>query len=161
MRVQTDRLLSITAYFACGSMVRFCLFPENLALRAKFSGKRMFHSTLPEANRAGCPGRRLVWNRLRNSCNMTIRGIANCIGQFHNGHTTLFAQSTQLFAKSLHRQLLIRWKRRFSGMCRRYSSTYSSGVDDTNSSTDTPYSLAKAATSTASTRRSPDSHFET
>ena len=25
--VQTDRLLSIMAYFACGSMVRFCLFP--------------------------------------------------------------------------------------------------------------------------------------
>jgi len=29
VRVQTDRLLSITAYFACGSMVRFCLFPEK------------------------------------------------------------------------------------------------------------------------------------
>jgi len=39
VRVQTDRLFSITAYFACGSMVRFCLFPEHLALRAKCSGK--------------------------------------------------------------------------------------------------------------------------
>jgi len=28
----------------------------------------MESSTLPEANRAGCPGRRLVWNRLRKSC---------------------------------------------------------------------------------------------
>jgi len=28
----------------------------------------MESSTLPEANRAGCPGRRLVWNRPRKSC---------------------------------------------------------------------------------------------
>ncbi len=57
--VQTNRLLSIMAYFACGSMVLFCLFPKNLARCAKFFGKSMSHSTLPEANRASCPGRRL------------------------------------------------------------------------------------------------------
>jgi hypothetical protein len=57
--VQTDRLLAITAYFACSSMVRFCLFPEHVAQRATCSGKSMSHSTLPEAHRAGCPGRRL------------------------------------------------------------------------------------------------------
>jgi hypothetical protein len=32
VRVQTDRLCSITAYFACGSMVLFYLFPKNVAL---------------------------------------------------------------------------------------------------------------------------------
>jgi len=30
----------------------------------------MSYSALPEANRAGCPGKRLVGNRLRNSCSM-------------------------------------------------------------------------------------------
>ncbi len=71
VRIQTDRLRSITAYFACGSMVRFCLIPEHVARRATCSGIRLFHSTLPEANRASCPGRRLVWNRPRNSCYLT------------------------------------------------------------------------------------------
>jgi len=66
--MQTGRLLPITVHFACGSMVRFYLFPENLAQRAKFSGKSMSYSALPEANRAGCPGRRLPGQRLRNSC---------------------------------------------------------------------------------------------
>jgi len=50
---------------ACGSMVRFWLFPEHVARRATCSGKSMSHSALPEANWAGCPGRCLVWNRPR------------------------------------------------------------------------------------------------
>jgi len=35
----------------------------------------MSYSALPEANRAVCPGKRLVGNRLRNSCNLhKLRG---------------------------------------------------------------------------------------
>ena len=29
MRIQMGRLLPMMAYFACGSVVRFCLFPEK------------------------------------------------------------------------------------------------------------------------------------
>ncbi len=47
--VQTGRLLSITAYFACGSMVPFLAFWKNCARRAQFFQKRMSCSTLPEA----------------------------------------------------------------------------------------------------------------
>jgi|GEM_PF-3367992 len=36
VRVQTGRLLPITADFACGSMVRCCLFQENVACCATF-----------------------------------------------------------------------------------------------------------------------------
>jgi hypothetical protein len=61
--------------FACGSMVRFYLFHKNFALRAKFLWKKLESSTLPEANRAVCPGRHLVWNRPRNSRNsQELRG---------------------------------------------------------------------------------------
>jgi hypothetical protein len=61
-------LLSITAYFACGSMVLLLFFHNNVARSATLLWKRMGSSALPEANRASCPGRRLVWNRPRKSC---------------------------------------------------------------------------------------------
>jgi len=44
------------------------LFHEKLVSEPIFREKDLVTSALPEANRAGCPGRRLVWNRPHNSC---------------------------------------------------------------------------------------------
>jgi hypothetical protein len=49
-------------------MVRYSIFLEKRGSESHVFPKRMSGSALPEAHRAGCPGRRLVWNRPRNSC---------------------------------------------------------------------------------------------
>ena len=88
MDLQTGRLSTVMAGCACGSMVLVLFFHKKFALGANFLWKRwplsrlfrkhvalratcfrksMSHSTLPEANRAMCPGRRLGWNRPRKS----------------------------------------------------------------------------------------------
>jgi len=52
----------VKASFACGSMVFFFFFTKMLHYVQHFCEKEMGSSALPEANRAICPGRRLVWN---------------------------------------------------------------------------------------------------
>jgi hypothetical protein len=57
---------------ACGSMVLvFFFFTNMLHIVQHVREKDLESSALPEANRAGCPDRRLVWNRRRNSCEIS------------------------------------------------------------------------------------------
>jgi len=49
----------------------FCFFfTKNWLSEPIFRKKDLVTSALPEANRTGCPGRCLVWNRPRNSCHI-------------------------------------------------------------------------------------------
>jgi len=46
---------------------------------AKILCKRVISSALPEANRAGCPDRHLVWNRPRNACYSLLLGTSYAV----------------------------------------------------------------------------------
>ncbi len=77
MGMQTARLLPITARCAGSSVRHFCLVPRTLAQRANVLGTRMSPSARPAAQRAGCPGRCLGWNRPRTLCQLhEVRGGA-------------------------------------------------------------------------------------
>jgi len=59
-RFQTRRLPGQPARFASGRVEWNILFPENLALRAKFSGKRQKRTMLPQAKYAVIESKRSV-----------------------------------------------------------------------------------------------------
>jgi hypothetical protein len=54
--------------FASGRAEGIIFFIKNLLPEQIFYEKEIQSTTLPQAHRAMCPGRRLGWNRPRNLC---------------------------------------------------------------------------------------------